>query len=96
MTRKVNETQLAILQTGTRMFLEWGYSATSPKAICAAVGISPGTLTHYYPTKEQLLAVLIEMLADFQRINILPLTSHAARCIRSTAVTAPEKSPTQT
>lgn len=75
MTRKVNETQLAILQTGTRMFLEWGYSATSPKAICAAVGISPGTLTHYYPTKEQLLAVLIEMLADFQWKTVVDIVN---------------------
>lgn len=64
--RKVNLTQLDIVQTATRMFLENGYSATSPNAISKELGISPGSLTYYYPTKEHLLAVLIQMLADFQ------------------------------
>lgn len=66
MARRINLTKLEITQTAIQMFLEKGYSATSPKMICQKARISPGSLTYYYPTKEHLLAVLIQMLADFQ------------------------------
>lgn len=59
-------TRLEIIQAATRMFLEVGYSATSSRTLCSALNISPGTFTHYYPANEDILAVLIGMLADFQ------------------------------
>lgn len=64
--RRVNTTKLEIIQVATRMFLERGYSNTSAKAICDELGISTGNLTFYFPTKEHLLAVMVEMLCDFQ------------------------------
>lgn len=64
--RKMNLTKLDIIQTATRLFIEHGYSNTSPKMICNELQISPGSLTYYFPTKEDLLAVLIEILAGFQ------------------------------
>ena len=48
------------------MFLEQGYSATSPKHIVNALQTGTGNLTYYFPTKEHLLAVLVDMLCDFQ------------------------------
>ena len=48
------------------MFLERGYTDTSIKAISDQLGISTGNLTFYFPAKEHLLAVLVEMLCDFQ------------------------------
>jgi len=64
--RRVNTTKLEIIQTATRMFLENGYSATSIKAIANALDMSTGHLTFYFPTKEHLLAELVDMLCDFQ------------------------------
>lgn len=64
--RRVNTTKYEIIQQGTKLFLEQGYSATSPKHICDELDISTGNLTYYFPTKEHLLAELVEMLCKFQ------------------------------
>lgn len=64
--RRVNTTKYEIIQTATKLFLEKGYSATTPKLICDTLDISTGNLTYYFPTKEHLLAVLVEMLCSFQ------------------------------
>lgn len=66
MRRSVNTTKLEIMRVATEMFLEKGYSNTSVKAIADRLDISTGHLTFYFPTKEHLLAVLVEMLCDFQ------------------------------
>lgn len=64
--RRVNTTKYEIIQTATHLFLEKGYSHTTPKIICDMLDISTGNLTYYFPTKEHLLAVLVEMLCAFQ------------------------------
>ena len=64
--RRVNTTRYEIIQTATRLFLEKGYSETTPKLICEELDISTGNLTYYFPTKEHLLAELVEMLCTFQ------------------------------
>ncbi len=64
--RRVNTTKHEIVQLATQLFLEIGYSATTPKLICDKLDISTGNLTYYFPTKEHLLAVLVEMLCAFQ------------------------------
>lgn len=64
--RKTNTTKIEIIQVATRMFLEKGYTNTSIKAISEELDISTGNLTFYFPTKEHLLAILVEMLCDFQ------------------------------
>ena len=59
-------TRHEIIQVASEFFFEKGYSATSPKAIAAELQISTGNITYYFPTKEHLLAVIVEMLCDFQ------------------------------
>ena len=59
-------TKLEIIQVASDLFLEKGYSNTTAKAICNELGMSTGNLTFYFPTKEDLLAVLVHMLCDFQ------------------------------
>lgn len=68
MTRidKSKLTKIEIIQVATSLFLEVGYSKTSPKMIADKLKISTGNLTYHYPTKEHLLAVLVEMLCKFQ------------------------------
>lgn len=64
--RRVNTTKHEIIQLATKLFLDIGYSATTPKLICDELDISTGNLTYYFPTKEHLLAVLVDMLCKFQ------------------------------
>lgn len=59
-------TKLEIVQAATRNFLENGYTNTSVKMICNELNMSTGNLTFYFPTKEHLLAALVELLCDFQ------------------------------
>jgi len=64
--KRIVNTRLEIIQVGTRMFLEEGFTATSASKISKELGISLGNLTFHFPTKEHLLEELIEMLCDFQ------------------------------
>lgn len=59
-------TRLEIIQVATRMFLERGYTNTTTKAISDELDMSKGNLTFHYPTKEHLLAELVDMLCEFQ------------------------------
>jgi len=59
-------TKNKILRVSTTMFLEVGYSKTSPQMIAKELEISTGNLTYYYPTKEHLLAVLTDLLCKYQ------------------------------
>ena len=61
-----NETKLGIVRVAAGMFLERGYSNTSVRAIANDLNISSGNVTFYFPTKEHLLAVMTELLCDFQ------------------------------
>ena len=59
MSRKSkNRTKLEIIQVATKLFLENGYSQTSPRMISDDLDISTGNLTYYFPTKEHLLAII--------------------------------------
>ena len=66
MARTRVTTKYEIIQVASAFFLDVGYSATSPKMIAQELGISTGNITYYFPTKEHLLAVIVEMLCDFQ------------------------------
>lgn len=59
-------TKLEIIQAACRNFLENGYTNTSVKMICNELGMSTGNLTFYFPTKEHLLDVLVDLLCEFQ------------------------------
>lgn len=59
-------TRLEIVQVASRMFLENGFSNTTVSAISKALDMSPGNVTFYYPTKEHLLAELVDLLCSFQ------------------------------
>lgn len=66
MARRVITTKNEIIQVASEFFLKVGYSATSPKMIAEELGMSTGNITYYFPTKEHLLSVIVEMLCDFQ------------------------------
>ena len=60
-------TKLEIIRAACEEFLENGYTDTSAKKLCTKLNMSTGNLTFYFPTKEHLLAALVELGCDFQR-----------------------------
>ncbi len=64
--RKVNTTKMEIIQIATNMFIEKGYSSTTFRMIADELDISSGHVAFYFPSKEALLAQLVEILCDFQ------------------------------
>lgn len=64
--RRVNTTKYEIIREASKAFLEHGYSATSIRSIAADLDMNAGLLMYHFPTKEHLLAVLVEMMCDFQ------------------------------
>ena len=59
-------TRLEIIQLASRKFLEEGYDATTVSAMAKELDISPGNLTFHFPTKEHLLAELVDLMCRFQ------------------------------
>ena len=59
-------TRLEIIQEASRQFLERGYNRTTVSAIAKELEMSPGNLTFHFPTKEHLLAELVDILCAFQ------------------------------
>ena len=57
-----------IIQEAARMFVEEGYSVSSINRLSKTLQLSPGNITFYFPTKEHLLAVLVDEMVDFQNI----------------------------
>lgn len=64
--RKVNTTKMEIIQVATNMFIEKGYSSTTFRMIADELDISSGHVAFYFPSKDALLAELVEILCDFQ------------------------------
>lgn len=84
-------TKMEIIQVASRQFLDNGYTATSAKCICNELGMSTGNLTFHYPTKEHLLAVLVDLLCKFQQRRMEKevgegRTSIMAVCLELTAM----------
>ena len=48
------------------MFLDYGYSASSVKMVCDELGISKGNYTFYFHSKDNILAVLTDLLCKYQ------------------------------
>lgn len=63
---KKEKTKDKIIRVSTRMFLEHGYSSTSVQMVCRELKISKGNFTFYFPSKEDVLAVLTDWLCKFQ------------------------------
>ncbi len=62
------DTKLEILRVACHFFVTEGYSPVSTIKIAKEVGITQGNLTFHFPTKEDLLAELIQYLCDYQMI----------------------------
>ena len=50
----------AILAAARTCFARKGFHQTSTAAICAQAGMSPGNLFHYFPTKQAIIAAIVD------------------------------------
>ncbi|MDI6835500.1 MAG: TetR/AcrR family transcriptional regulator [Rhizobiaceae bacterium] len=69
------KTAAAIREQSLRLFAQHGYDAVSMRMIAHAVGVQPGALYQYFPTKQQILMTLMrehmeELLASFKAQGI--------------------------
>lgn len=63
--RENNATQQAIIDSAIRNFLVNGFHHTSAKMICEEVGISPGNLTFWFPTKADILLEFTKKIMSY-------------------------------
>ena len=59
-------TRSEIIRVASNCFLQDGYTKTTVNAMCKKLGMSPGNLTFHFPTKEHMLAELVDMLCKYQ------------------------------
>ena len=82
-----------IIQEAARMFMEEGYSKSSINRLAKTLQLSPGHITFYFPTKEHLLAALVDGMFDYQRLMmereaLEGKSSMLAYCLELTAIAA--------
>lgn len=66
---RVDRTELTrneIIRVAANFFLKDGYSKTTFRAMSKALNMSTGNMTFHFPTKEHMLAELVDMLCKFQ------------------------------
>src|SRR5947209_7244958 len=67
----------AILRATARILVKEGYDRASTNKIAVAAGVSIGSLYQYFPSKEALVAALVEQhmdeMAEVLRVNTLRL-----------------------
>jgi len=59
-------TRSEIVRVAANCFLNDGYTKTTVHSMCKKLNMSPGNMTFHFPTKEHMLAELVEMLCKYQ------------------------------
>ena len=65
-TKQPSLLRAKIVKEASELFFVNGFSKTTSSDLCAKVGMGTGNLTFYFPTKEHILAVLVQMMIDYQ------------------------------
>ena len=65
-TKQPSLLRAKIVKAASDLFFENGFSKTTSAELCKKVGMGTGNLTFYFPTKEHILAVLVQMMIDYQ------------------------------
>ena len=61
----LNETEMKIIRSATKLFLENGFSKTTFSMISEDSGVTRGNIAYYFHTKEDILFLLIQELMDY-------------------------------
>ena len=91
--RRRTNTKSQIIHLAAHLFIDEGYHRTSCSKIAKTLDISPGNITFYFKTKEELLAVLVDKLFSFQNLIMEQAanegkTALLAYCLELTAIAA--------
>lgn len=91
--KKRHNTRLQIIQLAANLFILEGYSKTTIHKIAKTLDVSPGNITFYFPTKDHLLAELVNELFDFQDMLMAQeaaegRSSLLAYCLELTSIAA--------
>lgn len=65
MAPPLSDTEIRIIQSAVKLFLQNGFSRTTIKMIADDTGIRPGNINYYFHTKEDMLYLLVQELMDF-------------------------------
>lgn len=65
-TKKPSLMRAEIIIAASELFFEKGFSKTTSSEVCKKADVGTGNLTFYFPTKEHMLAVLVQMMCDYQ------------------------------
>lgn len=65
-TKQPSLLRAKIVKSASELFFEKGFSKTTSGELCKKVGMGTGNLTFYFPTKEHILAVLVQLMIDYQ------------------------------
>jgi hypothetical protein len=64
--KRINVTKMQIICQATQTIILNGYTNTTLRTIAKELDIRIGLIAFYYPTKEHLLALIVDKLCDFQ------------------------------
>ena len=65
-TKQPSLLRAKIVKSASELFFDNGFSRTTSAELCKKVGMGTGNLTFYFPTKEHILAVLVQMMIEYQ------------------------------
>jgi len=65
LTKPLNETEIKIIKSAIKLFLENGYSKTTLRKISDDCGMLQGRVAYHFHTKEDMLHILIQELMDY-------------------------------
>lgn len=74
-----NQYRKALLGQCLDLFAEQGYGAITMRQIAQGLGVSTGTLYHYFPSKESIFVQLVEELAQHDIANFFAQAPHSDR-----------------
>lgn len=70
MPRYPSETRRRILESAYKLFYREGFQRTGVDEVAEAAGITKRTLYNHYPSKDDLIAGVLEVQADFAEAEI--------------------------
>jgi AcrR family transcriptional regulator len=73
--QEVEERRREIIEAARRCFLQNGFHQTTTDEICREASITPGGLYHYFGSKDELIAAVIEDALDRQNLRSTAETS---------------------
>ena len=80
-TLRTHDRRAEILAVAARLFAERGFHATTTRDISLALGMSPGNLYHWFPSKQAIIAELLraDAAAHQRRLDDLAQSGDIAR-----------------